>query len=790
MKSPEKSHSAVHGHKKARRPRRRRLAIALVPMLTLFIWWFFCLPANLFQKPTATVLLDRDGRLLGARIADDGQWRFPASEQLPGKFKDCILTYEDRDFYAHWGISPKALGRAIVSNAREGEVVSGASTITMQVMRMARSGKPRNIWQKFIESAWATRAEWTYSKAEILSLYASQAPFGGNVVGLEAASWRYFDKSPEQLTWSESAALAVLPNAPGLIYPGRNPASLLRKRNALLKTMADAGIIPQDDYQLALLEPLPSTPLPLPDLAYHLVADAKKKNRGKILQTSIDQSLQAEAVRILESRLSRLRANHIANGAILIADTQTGEILAYVGNGSAFKTGDGWANNLIMTPRSSGSILKPFLYAGMIDEGLITPQSLVADIPTQYAGFSPKNYDEGYTGALPADEALARSLNVPAVRMLREFGVPQFHKTLRTCGFTTIIREPSHYGLSLIIGGAEVNLWEVVQAYRYMGHSLQNSPIQKAAQTIHYLSEPEGNLEDWGLSRAAAWAAAEAMALVNRPTDQANWQVFGDSQKIAWKTGTSYGFRDAWAVGVTPKYTVGIWVGNASGEGRPGLTGLHAAAPILFDIFNILPASDWFMPPNDELQDVEVCGHSGMRISGNCGKKRMAVFPKSSLQSPPCHYCKIIHTDRDGRYQVTADCYPADQIVSRSNFELPAVEAWYFRQQNAFYQAAPPWQEGCRPDDQQRSIRLIYPQEASRVLIPRELNGTREKVVLKAAHNRKDATLFWHLNGRYLGETRGFHHIEIQEPVGKYQLRLIDETGEGFETELEIEEKG
>src|SRR5690606_38467130 len=289
---------------------------------------------------------------------------------------------------------------------------------------------------------------------------------------------RYFNKPSYALSWSESAVLAVLPNAPGMIYPGRNPAELLRKRNALLENLRDNNFINSEDYSLALLEDLPSTPLPLPENARHLLATAAKTQGGSRIESTINSRLQNDATEILNRRLDDLRRNHIHNGAILIADTETGEILAYIGNGKPFEENDCSANDMIVTPRSSGSILKPFLFGAMIQSGLLTPRRLVPDIPTQYSGFSPKNYDDSYSGAVPAEEALSRSLNIPAVRMLRDFGIPNFHKTLNQTGFQTITKSPGHYGLSLILGGAEVSLWDLVNAYRMMGNTINRYPSQ------------------------------------------------------------------------------------------------------------------------------------------------------------------------------------------------------------------------------------------------------------------------------------------------------------------------
>lgn len=770
--------------------RRRRISIAVAAvLLAVILWWLFCLPANLFEKPLSTIVLDRNGQLIGARIAGDGQWRFPETDSVPAKFAVCITTYEDRGFYDHLGISPGAMLRAAWQNINRGDIVSGASTITMQVMRMARSPKPRSIWQKLIEISWATRAEWRYSKAEILNLYASNAPFGGNVVGLDAAAWRYFNKPAYALSWSESTVLAVLPNAPGMIYPGRNPAELLRKRNGLLEVLRENEIISDEDYQLALLEDLPSTPLPLPENARHLLATAAKTKAGQRIESTLNSRLQNDATDILNRRLDDLRRNHINNGAILISDTETGEILAYVGNGKPFEDNDGTANDMIMTPRSSGSILKPFLFGAMVQHGDITPRRLIPDIPTQYSGFSPKNYDESYSGAVPAEEALARSLNIPAVRMLRDFGIPNFHKTLHETGFTTITKSPGHYGLSLILGGAEVTLWDLVNAYRMMGNTLIRYPSRPTFISIGYSQDRRDTLPKYAINAGASYATAEAMAMVTRPDERASWEVFGGSEKIAWKTGTSYGFRDAWAVGLTAKYTVGVWVGNASGEGRPGITGLNAAAPTMFDIFNILPDSRWFMQPSGEYASADICLRSGMRASYICADVHSVEIPKTCLETPACIYCEWVHVDENEAYRVNTDCYPQAQIHTKSWFLLPPLEAWFFQRYNADYKRLPDWKPDCNPQKSGNVMRMIYPREESSVFIPRELGGEKEKIVLKAAHTRPNAVIYWHINDAYIGMTSGFHQMEIQVPTGSYRLLMVDDKGETLTTNMNVETK-
>jgi penicillin-binding protein 1C len=388
--------------------------------------YYYSLSFPLFEVPYATVLEDKKGNLLGAAIADDGQWRFPQTDSVSEKFKLAITHFEDQYFDFHPGFNPFSLLRATWQNVKAGKVVSGGSTLTMQVIRLARH-KDRTFWEKFKEIALATRLEMACSKEEILKLYAAHAPFGGNVVGIDAAAWRYFGRNSHQLSWAENALLAVLPNSPSLIYPGKNHKLLLKKRDLLLHKLLNNNVIDTLTYQLALTEVIPSHPHALPSFAPHLLTRMRNEGlKGKRKRSSLDIVLQQQVSKILYRHHLPLKANQIFNGAALILDVQSGDVLAYVGNTQAGAS-HGEAVDIITAPRSTGSILKPFLYAAMLDEGQILPQSILPDIPTFIDGFAPKNFDQSFEGAVPADEVIALTLNVPAVHMLRADGVEKFH---------------------------------------------------------------------------------------------------------------------------------------------------------------------------------------------------------------------------------------------------------------------------------------------------------------------------------------------------------------------------
>lgn len=775
----------------------KRIKYFSVSVAVLFFFWgamFLIVPGTLFSDPYSTLLYSKEGKLLGARIAPDGQWRFPSSGKLlPEKFTKCLLAYEDKRFYRHPGIDLPAILRALRSNLESGKIVSGGSTLTMQLARIARGNRNRTFYEKGIEICWALFLETTHSKKEILNLYAFHAPFGGNVVGVETAAWRYFGRSVHDLSWAESATLAVLPNSPALIHPGRNRNRLKEKRNKLLGVLKEEGTIDQTEYELACLEPLPEAPLPLPDDAPHLLARLAAGTPGSLITTSLRQVLQRQTQEIVNRYAKDYSSNHIHNLAAIVADVETGEVLAYAGN-ATFEADERKGNrvDVITSPRSTGSILKPFLYAAMLQSGQLLPDMLVSDVPLNINGFTPQNYNKTFYGAVPAHQAIERSLNVPLVRMLSAYNTGRFMSLLKSYGMTTLRFPEDHYGASLILGGAEGTLWDMSGMYasmarvlshyrKYNGrydpsdiHPLTPFPAGKAEPI---LSVADKRLTDKPvLSAASIWFAFEAMSALNRPEEEADWQQFNSMKKIAWKTGTSYGGRDAWAIGATPRFVVGVWAGNASGEGRPGLTGVGNAAPVLFDLFSLLPGSGWFDLPYDEMEPMPVCRLSGHKASSVCEQADTVYVPRSGNNTPVCPYHRLIHLSEDGRFRVNSSCESVGRMITRSWFVLPPSQEYYYRNYHIDYLPLPPLKPGC-DQDQSRQIEVIYPEHRAVLYLPKGFSGKTEKFVFKAAHARPDATIYWHIDDVYLGETFENHQISCAPAPGKHLLTLIDHWG-------------
>ncbi|MCK5136877.1 MAG: penicillin-binding protein 1C [Bacteroidales bacterium] len=774
---------------------------ALVSLLFVAVIFWIILPDPLFDDPLSTVVYDRSGELLGARVAEDGQWRFPVSDSIPGKYKQALILYEDRYFYFHPGINPASMARALYRNIREGKVVNGGSTITMQVMRMARNNRDRNVLQKLIESLLAIRFELSATKEEILLCYASNAPFGGNVVGLEAASWRYFGTEPTNLSWAESSLLAVLPNAPSLIHPGRNRDLLKQKRDRLLIKLYKSGSVDSLTCALARKEPLPRRPFPLPDHAGHITDYFMTHQPGARHNTTLKADLQSRAGEVARGHSRVLSQNEVHNLACLVMEVETGDVLAYIGN-TMSDDGNTHGNHVdvIRAPRSTGSILKPLLFAGMMDRGLLLPGSLLPDVPVQYDGYSPKNFNRGYEGAVPAYQALERSLNVPSVFMLKRFGVEPFLNLLENLGFTTFPYSQEHYGLSLILGGAEATLWELAGVYgtlaRLLNHynETDGNYFNTDLHMPHLLDDgsgdwiPENPLEQGVISAGSVYLTFESMVRVNRPEEISLWYLMDSSSPIAWKTGTSFGFRDAWAIGITPEYLVAVWAGNADGEGRPGLTGLLAAAPVMFDLFDLLPGTTWFDKPADELSKAVVCSKSGYLAGIHCPSTDTVEVFSGGMNTRVCPYHRLVHLTHNGAFRVNSSCVKISDMKSEPWFVLPPLMEWYYKKKDPSYRVLPPVMEGC-DHEEKGDMEIVYPLTGSMVVIPVELDGSKGKMVMEVAHRSAETEIYWHVNDRFIGTTHQYHRLAIDLEPGRHHLTVVDNRGNSASVDFRVLDK-
>jgi penicillin-binding protein 1C len=527
------------------------------------------------------------------------------------------------------------------------------------------------------------------------------------------------------------------------------------------------------------------------------------------METTLDREIQERLNAVLRRRSEKFAEEGILNACCLVLDTKTGEVLAYIGNTENWRSGafpeeGGAAIDMITVPRSSGSILKPFLYAAMLDSGGLSPASLVSDIPTRIDSYRPENISGGYLGVIPASEALARSLNIPAVRSLRSYGVIRFASLLRSLGLSTLFRRAEDYGLPLILGGAEVKLWEMAGLYASLARTAlypdepgslffpprldkvraAPSPSEETPKNAKSGKVGEG-AESGGtgtglrrISPGAAYLTLSALTFTARPGEEAAWQEYAGARRIAWKTGTSFGNRDAWAIGVTGDLTVAVWAGNASGEGRPALKSAETSAPLLFEVFSALDggrnAGEWFPLPESSLKSVELCAASGYPAGPDCGEISRHFVPAKAPAMSPCPYCVTVTLNREATARISLGPGSSEQARSVKWFVLPPAEEWYYRRWNFDYRPLPP-QEGEESGAQ--PMALFNPGEDSRIYVPVELDGREGRTVFIAAHRDSEAEIHWHLDDEYLGKTRVFHELEASPPEGRHTLTLIDNAG-------------
>lgn len=759
--------------------RLKKLLIFFIFSLLLVLIWP---QSRLFPADYSTVVYDRDDQMLSVFLNDRQQWHFPPNDSLaiPQKLKTCVIQFEDHWFYRHPGVNPFALLRAAWQNIIAGKIVSGASTITMQIARMS-DPKSRNIWNKCLEMLVALRIEVRYSKEKILKLYLDHAPYGGNITGYRAASWRYFGKEPKALTWAESATLAVLPNAPGLISPQSNPKVLQDKRNHLLSRLYEENKIDESTLNSARLEPVPQSVFELPRKIPHLAFDIQQNKdlKGNQVYTTIDAAIQSRAQNIIQEQSQYLQKYGIQNAAALIVNTQSGNIVAYIGSQNFWDKKNHGMVDGILAARSSGSLLKPFLYALSMDEGIILPSTRLRDIPTYYGAFSPANADEQFHGAVRAKDALVRSLNVPAVRLLNTFGYAGFYAYLKWMGLKHLFRNADDYGLPLILGGAEVSLWEMACLYRGLalaGRFKSITYLKKNNQLAASL--PNDNRQI--ISRGASYLTLQILNDLKRPGSEYYWQQYQNQWPLAWKTGTSYGQRDGWAVGVSPQWTVAVWTGNFTGEGNPDLAGSKSAGPILFDLFNMLPKDKelrWFRRPEAELSTVKLCAWSGYFASEDCPVIVEADAPRLMRPLPVCPWHKTLFVDDGEKYQVCSLCWQDGHYHTLKQLVLEPDLGQYLRQQGEMIAEIPPHNPKCPAEHGGSYLDIIYPAQNAHLWIPRDFDGVYQKITARAAHRSAHTKVFWYLDDFYKGWTTGDHTMALSLEDGWHKLVLMDQNG-------------
>ena len=754
-------------------------------IFTIFALWLSELPEQLFPDDYSTVILDRNGIIIRAFLNSEEQWCFRPSPEtiVPEKLIKSVVLFEDRRFWTHPGVDIYSIIRAIGQNLSAMRKVSGASTITMQVIRLSTKNR-RTFFNKFKEMFQALNLERKFSKKQILQLYFNHAPYGGNIIGHEAASWRYFGKSAKQLTWSESASLAIIPNTPSLWNTIAGRKKLIKKKNRLLKRLMDAGSISKSTYHSTLQEKLPQGQIPFPFKAPHFSRMIYNRHTGMTIKTTLDSSIQEKTESTVNNFIHRIKDLGIHNAAVLIVGNPSGKIRAYVGSQNYFDEKHQGKVDGIMAPRSTGSILKPFLYALAIDKGHIIPRSLLKDVPTYFGAYSPTNYDMKYSGLVSAKNALIRSLNVPAVRLLAMTGIDTFYNLLKDAGITSLFRGAEEYGLTLILGGSEVKLFDLARLY----NGLANSGKFKPLVYLQTINKTEG-IEL--LSSGACNMILESLREVKRPGAEYYWHKFQDHFPLAWKTGTSFGHRDAWAVGVNPQWTIAVWVGNFDGRGNRELIGSKTAGPLLFTIFGQLPKNPlkfWFEKPEMDYKTEKVCVQTGYKFTNNCTDSVEVSIPfETFLRSCPFH--KILNFNKNMTHEVCSRCWNPDDRIVKKKLIFPPEVVQYLKESGQNHFTALPHKSSCTAQPENNSIDFIYPINGSRIVLPRELDGKYQKIVVRLASRIKNNRVFWYLDDEFLLETFKNHTFSHAFSQGKHSLVAVNSSGNKRKIKFHIERR-
>lgn len=746
-------------------------------------------PLPLPQDDLARVVLAEDGTPLW-RFADaNGVWRYPVqTSEVSPYYLEALLTYEDRWFYQHPGVNPLALVRATWQNLTGTRVVSGGSTLSMQVARLldphSRTfhGKLRQLWR-------TAQLEWHLSKAEILSLYLNRAPFGGTLQGVAAASWAYLGKSPSQLTHAEAALLAVLPQAPSRLRPDRHPQRAQEARDKVLRRLAEFQVWPQAAVDEALEEPLLLAPRLEPSLAPLLARRLNRPDSPPLIRTTLDATLQRRLEDLLLGWRARLPEH--TSAAILVVEEETMAVRAYLGSVDINDAKRFGHVDMISALRSPGSTLKPFLYGMALDDGLIHSESLLQDVPRRYGDYRPGNFSMGFTGAVPASTALSSSLNLPAVQLLEAYGPKRFAAEMRIGGVPLALPALAEPNLALILGGAGSRLEDLVSGY---------SAFARDGRSANIRLQPDDTLRERPLlSPGAAWIVRRILSGQARPDRDPRAELV-QRPVLAWKTGTSYGFRDAWAIGVGPRYLIGVWIGRPDGTPVPGQFGLASAAPLMLQVHDVLTNRDSqrgisapVKPVPANVGVAAICWPSGQPMSRsdpNCRRQRFAwtldhTTPPTlqALDQPlSVGLMESVWVNAKG-LRVDAHC-PGAEPKTIALWPAP-LEPWLPRaeRREARIPAADP---DCPPPALAASspLSIVGIREGDQLRLPA---ASQQALRLKISALGGSGRRWWFLNGAPLGDSANQDFINASfERLGRYQLSVLDEAGQTARLEFSV----
>lgn len=756
------------------------MVITIVIMFILFLICNFLFPLP-DRIEYSTVITDSKGEIIHGFLTRDDKWRMKTElDEVSPLLRKTIIAKEDRYFYHHPGVNPLAITRAAVMNILRMKRTSGASTITMQVARALEPGR-RTLLKKFVEVFRAFQLEWKYSKEEILCMYLNLLPYGGNIEGVKAASLLYFKKNPDHLSLAEITALSIIPNRPSSLVIGKSNDLILRERNRWLHQFSEQGVFSEKEIADALAEPLTATRGSVPRLAPHLSRKLKASYAGPTIHTGIDLNKQLKIEKLVSDYTRLQQLNNIHNAAVVVIDNRTHEVVTYLGSANFSDTADGGQVNGAASVRQPGSTLKPLLYGICFDEGLLTPKTVVNDVAVNYGGYAPENYDRQFNGYVTVERALELSLNIPSVKSLNQLGKEKMIAKLIACNFKQIRKDQNKLGLSMILGGCGATLEELT--------GLFSAFANEGTYVSPKYSKDDNQKKFELLSPAASFMITDILSKINRPDFPLNWATTEHMPRIAWKTGTSYGRRDAWSIGYNRNFTVGVWVGNFSGVGSPALSGANTATPLLFKIFNTIDYdshAEWYAPPED--CDIRiVCSESGRSPGEYCTNLISDYFIPLISSTIPCNHIQEIKISADGKYAYCESCAPASGYQKKRYRMIAAEMQQYFKEKGMPYEKIPPHYPECQKIFRGSGPMIIAPLNGSEYLLSK---SDPEPLKLAAQTAPDVSKLYWYINDKFYkachpGEPQYF--IPTEGPV---KISCTDDKGRNRDVRITVKYVG
>jgi penicillin-binding protein 1C len=729
----------------------------------------------------APLVRTRDGNVTHAFLTRDQQWRFETRlDELTPELKEAIIFKEDRYFHHHFGINPLAVGRALIHNIFRLKRTSGASTITMQVARL-QAPKRRTYFNKAIEMFRAMQLETHYSKDEILRLYLNLVPYGSNIQGVKAASLLYFNKSPDQLSLAELTALSIIPNRPNSLVIGKDNPKIVLERNKWLLRFKEAKLFPPQVIDDALKEPLDAyrhnAPDGIPQLAWRL-----RFNLPATLDihATIDPGMQLKAEQIVYRYVASLKLQQVFNAAVIITDNRTHEVLTYIGSPDFDDRAHQGQVDGVKALRSPGSTLKPFLYGLAYDAGMITPQTMIADVPVNLNGYTPENYDLQFRGNVSVDEALRHSLNIPAIKVLQQFTVPHFTQKLGEAGFTSVWQQRKKVGISMILGGVTVWLQELTALFSAFANRGVYHPLRwtKGTGTDTSAGRPI-------LSPGANYMVCKTLCELSRPDLPNGFDITRNIPRIAWKTGTSYGRKDAWSIGFNGRYTIGVWLGNFDGKGITSLSGATTATPLLFELFNAIDqnaGADWLQAP-PELAARFVCKLTGMVPADGCTDQVMDYYIPGISGNERCNHQRDVWVSADERFAYCTTCLPVNGYQTKTYPNISPELAAFYDEHHISYQKIPPHNPSCsRTFDGQPPVISTLQNGMTYLIVDPE----KQQLQLGCTTANDVQQVYWYINNKFLGSARRGEKMLFTPTGNVIKISCTDDKGRNTDIEVKV----